>query len=1440
MSDHWIEQGESPYPHEREALAWVRSWFPTHEPWRSFARFSFPGNDGRDHEIDLLVAGPTGCFLIEFKAHDGRITGDARNLVSSSGQRRKAFDHPKPLLKSKLDKLVESLKQTEAYRSRESERRPPFIEPIVFLHHADSLDIAPPGGAGVVLRDRDDPPVPGLKTLLLERRAAWLQPLAEGERRVDKPAAKLLTSALRSIAYFGPRPPLVAGSWPIEQPPLETAPAWSDFNARHRHTGEQRTVRIYIAPRDRELDRARLENTARLEYEALRTFDHLGVLRAHELHECDLGFAIVFDPTTELVRLDHFLLTRGAKLDFPARLGLLRQLCEAVSAAHDRGVAHRGLVPSAVLVANPDSDRPVLKLRNWHRRMRTDAAASSGVQTFGGETIDDLSGDGDGFTEIERTYLAPELRRVGEPGGIASDIYSLGALACLLFAGQPPARTLEELDGILTRQGHLSVSQHLNGASAALERFIARSANVSPLERATTARELIECLDGAQDELARPEATNLRGPDDLVKDVVLDGGPDGAVRVVRRLGSGGTAVGFEVSRDQFRLALKVARSPELNARLDAEATALDALHHEHIVERVHTLTVGECRGLLLKPFGGETLHDYLKRDGPLQIEFLERWGGQLLSAVEHLEHLGRSHRDIKPGNIGITDRGQKRAQQIVLFDFSLAALPADNLNAGTPGYIDPFLGTAKRRIWDRAAERYSAAVTLYEMATAARPVWGDGQTLPTLLRDVEHPNLDGDLLPYGVRDSLLTFFQRALHRDAARRFDSASAMAEAWSKALAGHEVTVIGTRTAEGEAPTLVTALDAAVAGKGVETIIPSLPLSNRAQHTLQRLGVDTIRDLLQRTPHSLRWLAGVGRTTQQELFELYQEAKARFPDVEVTIRTPEQSRDEANARRGGSKRPKASASVPADATLEVLARSLLERNREGGSRSNDALADYLGLGEAGRSDRPEPASIQAAASAHQLTRAAVHIAIDGAAKRWRRNEAFVHAGNVVSELITARGGVATLDEIATAIAARLPGDGTGSADQRAAAGFAVALAVTEAERRIGPDHRFELRRMGRALMVVAKGLEAAAGYAIELGKVADRLVDPANPVLPSRSASLAELREVPSALGLTELPDERLLDLAVAASGNARRNVRGELYPNRLDPRRALKLSQGAIGGLGTVDMAARRRVFKVEDLRARVSQRYPDAAPIPDAPECLSMVREVFGHDVRYDEATREFRVPIAEVMTVASASSVQPTIYETPHYPAAPDGRTRERMRADEFRREIASALADRRLLVARVRLGSFAGALPRLASSFGLRHVSLDALIVDGMHEVAMRKSINLERIRAADREWPAGADSHRLRVVLNEVHDRHLVPALLSPAGPILVSDWGLLCRYGLQAIYTQLRDACGTGSHPGAICVVPADPAEESINLDGNHFPEHDPARIVAVPEAWLRLEAA
>ena len=107
----------------------------------------------------------------------------------------------------------------------------------------------------------------------------------------------------------------------------------------------------------------------------------------------------------------------------------------------------------------------------------------------------------------------------------------------------------------------------------------------------------------------------------------------------------------------------------------------------------------------------------------------------------------------------------------MLLDFSLAEASERDVAAGTRGYLDPFLGTARRPVYDDHAERYAAAVTLHEMASGARPVWGDGITDPRTTTD-EAPTISAELFEPALRDELVAFFRRALHRDVDRRFDA--------------------------------------------------------------------------------------------------------------------------------------------------------------------------------------------------------------------------------------------------------------------------------------------------------------------------------------------------------------------------------------------------------------------------------------------------------------------------------------------------------------------------------------------------------------------------------------------------------------------------------------------------------------------------------------------
>ena len=87
-------------------------------------------------------------------------------------------------------------------------------------------------------------------------------------------------------------------------------------------------------------------------------------------------------------------------------------------------------------------------------------------------------------------------------------------------------------------------------------------------------------------------------------------------------------------------------------------------------------------------YAGEgTLARRLREQGAVQLELLERFGDDLLSAICHLEEKGISHRDIKPENIGLMKQGSQL--HLVLFDFSLSNISAEQLHCRHRGLYGP-------------------------------------------------------------------------------------------------------------------------------------------------------------------------------------------------------------------------------------------------------------------------------------------------------------------------------------------------------------------------------------------------------------------------------------------------------------------------------------------------------------------------------------------------------------------------------------------------------------------------------------------------------------------------------------------------------------------------------------------------------------------------------
>ncbi|WP_173265037.1 NERD domain-containing protein [Streptomyces pacificus] len=69
----WTTVTESQFQHERSGLLHLKELLPDEEPYRAWSNFTFTAHSGHVREVDLLVAAPSGLFLVELKSWQGTV-----------------------------------------------------------------------------------------------------------------------------------------------------------------------------------------------------------------------------------------------------------------------------------------------------------------------------------------------------------------------------------------------------------------------------------------------------------------------------------------------------------------------------------------------------------------------------------------------------------------------------------------------------------------------------------------------------------------------------------------------------------------------------------------------------------------------------------------------------------------------------------------------------------------------------------------------------------------------------------------------------------------------------------------------------------------------------------------------------------------------------------------------------------------------------------------------------------------------------------------------------------------------------------------------------------------------------------------------------------------------------------------------------------------------
>ena len=239
----------------------------------------------------------------------------------------------------------------------------------------------------------------------------------------------------------------------------------------------------------------------------------------------------------------------------------------------------------------------------------------------------------------------------------------------------------------------------------------------------------------------------------------------------------------------------LARDQTFRNRFRLEAQAASRMSHPTIV-RVFDAGDPADEGdrteppyIVMELVEGTLLKDIVAR-GPVPAEDAVRYVDGILQALEYSHRAGVVHRDIKPGNVMITDSGA-----VKVMDFGIARAVSDSSSTvaettqiiGTAAYFSP--EQAKGEPVDARTDIYSTGVVLYELLTGRQPFRGESPVAVAYQHVSEIPNAPTAVLEE-IPDALDEVVLRAMEKDPYERYADAAEFRAALKTAMAGGAIT--------------------------------------------------------------------------------------------------------------------------------------------------------------------------------------------------------------------------------------------------------------------------------------------------------------------------------------------------------------------------------------------------------------------------------------------------------------------------------------------------------------------------------------------------------------------------------------------------------------------------------------------------------------------------
>ena len=236
------------------------------------------------------------------------------------------------------------------------------------------------------------------------------------------------------------------------------------------------------------------------------------------------------------------------------------------------------------------------------------------------------------------------------------------------------------------------------------------------------------------------------------------------------------------------VAVKIMRADFANdkiflERFRREAHSVAQMNNPNIVniydsgEEVVTTETGQTEHLpylVMEYVKGQTLRDILKVNGALSQRDAEQVMMGVLNALEYSHRMGIIHRDIKPGNIMISEQGVVKVMDFGIaraLDDSAATMTQSQGVVGTAQYLSP--EQARGESVDMRSDLYSAGCVLYEMLTGRPPFTGDSAVAIAYQHVSEVATPPSSVVP-GLPKMWDSICAKAMAKDRQNRYATAS------------------------------------------------------------------------------------------------------------------------------------------------------------------------------------------------------------------------------------------------------------------------------------------------------------------------------------------------------------------------------------------------------------------------------------------------------------------------------------------------------------------------------------------------------------------------------------------------------------------------------------------------------------------------------------------